>query len=147
MVLILRVFTQTLFGNYINLILIVVDDEICMKFSSQDSGQKKRLRCIEALLNKSLLRPTIIVMWLLQPFLPWHCFTWMSCEFLSLVEGSVLWKVGITCHICLYLMEAFMKWPNQVSRNSKSRKIHHSWELHMLLFLFFLLARKVLCYL
>ncbi|KAJ6872541.1 hypothetical protein NC651_031610 [Populus alba x Populus x berolinensis] len=38
------------------------DNEICMEFSSQDSGQKKRLRCIEVLLNKSLLRPTIIVM-------------------------------------------------------------------------------------
>ncbi|KAJ6972020.1 hypothetical protein NC653_032552 [Populus alba x Populus x berolinensis] len=33
-----------------------------MEFSSQDSGQKKLLRCIEVLLNKSLLRPTIIVM-------------------------------------------------------------------------------------
>ncbi|KAJ6872544.1 hypothetical protein NC651_031610 [Populus alba x Populus x berolinensis] len=38
------------------------NNEICMEFSSQDSGQKKRLRCIEVLLNKSLLRPTIIVM-------------------------------------------------------------------------------------
>ncbi|KAJ6972019.1 hypothetical protein NC653_032552 [Populus alba x Populus x berolinensis] len=39
-----------------------IDNEICMEFSSQDSGQKKLLRCIEVLLNKSLLRPTIIVM-------------------------------------------------------------------------------------
>lgn len=117
MVLILHVFRQTLFGNYINLILIFVDDEICLKFSSQDSGQKKRVGWVEVLLNSGEV--VFYERLLSLPFI-----------YVFIINGSI-YEVA----------------KNYVSRDSRSKMIHHSWELHMLLFLFFILARKMLCYL